>query len=1122
MGAPWVPIEDYRAFFEEALNLALPDGALTLNPVTKKWQFPTKPTVPDSVQALFGTSRSSALQVVEAAINNAEIRVMDVTADDTAVYNAPASEESNAKVAAIRELFSGSPETGVEGWIWQDEARAARLEALYNAKFNRLAPTRFDGSHQAMPGIVRYVTSWSGGIEPFRFHDHQLNAIWRIVSSGNTLIDHAVGAGKTFTMIAAGMEQKRLGLIQRPMFVIPNHMLDQFSREFMQLYPGARILIADKESMSRAKRREFAARIAAERWDGIVITHDAFGRIRMSDAAYERFIRREMDELAEFKTRAALEEGKDSPTVKELEKAKKRLDARLDKVLNKEAKDEGVTFEELAVDFLFVDEAHAFKNLGFRTRHARVKGLAAVESQRATDMVLKIQYLEDRRPGRSVVFATGTPVSNTIAEMYTMQRYLQPGLLRDYGIDEFDAWAATFGDIVTQVELAPSGKGFRTTRSFSKFVNIPELIALYSCVADTQTAEMLNLPRPRLKGGAVEVVKAEMSEREIAYMQTLVARAEAIKGKRSEKGGDNMLKIMSEGLKLATDIRLLDPDALANPNGKLAKAVPNIHRIWRDGEDPGLAQIVFLDMGVPGSRGKAIGNEAPAPDDALKGNVVILAADGDDETESDNALLAGRFNLYEELRSQLVAKGIPREQIAFIHEADNDVKKGRLFAAVNAGEIRILIGSTAKMGVGTNVQKRLVAMHHLDAPWRPADVEQRDGRILRQGNLNKEVRVFRYITEGSLDAYRWQTLNTKANFIAQLRAGARGVRSAEDIDSPLPEAAMIKAAATGDPRIMEHAELSKEARLLEAARRAHERSINAARGAHAQTLERIDRLRSATAQAREDAAQITDFSGDRFEVTLTFGDRHVKHGDRRAAGEAIRAHLLRAGARHWEPAAAREVLGELSGFRLDGMIRRSAGELQLAVLVEGRLTYSRGEYFALTDENDPIGLMRRFETLIKSVPHYLAAKESELAKAEADLPRLARQIEAGPFARQAQLDAAKARIAQLEKELTPREEPKTQNAVNGALADGARQCVEALIGAGSNEERFDEVFRAMQINGAVDRDAAIAIARGFTGKDGAWPTREAALGAIETHFYEQSRGQEAQEQAPARQNAAAR
>jgi hypothetical protein len=595
-------------------------------------------------------------------------------------------------------------------------------------------------------------------------------------------------------------------------------------------------------------------------------------------------------------------------------------------------------------------------------------------------------------------------------------------------------------------------------------------------------------------------------------MHTLVARADAIKGKRSEKGGDNMLKIMSDGLKLATDIRLLDPDAVANPNGKLAKAVLNIHRIWEKGEDPGLAQIVFLDMGVPGSRARGAGDPVKASDAALGDDVVILPADSEEEAESDNLLLAGRFNLYEELRSQLTARGIPREQIAFIHEADNDVKKGRLFAAVRAGEIRILIGSTAKMGVGTNVQKRLVAMHHLDAPWRPADVEQRDGRILRQGNLNKDVEVFRYITEGSLDAYRWQTLNTKANFIAQLRAGARGVRSAEDIDSPLPEAAMIKAAASGDPRIMEHAELSKEARLLEAARRAHERSINAARSAHAQTLERIERLRGTIAQARDDAAEITDVSGDRFEATLSFGGQRRKLADRRNAGDAIRAHLLRVGGRHWDAAAARESLGELSGFRVDAMIRRSTGELQLAVLIERRLTYSRAEYFALTDGTDPIGLMRRFETLIKTVPLYLAARESELAKAETDLPRLVRQIEAGPFAKQAQLDAIKSRIAQLEKELTPKVAP----------ADEVRQAIAALLSAGSDEAHFDEAFRAVQTNGAFDSGAAIAIARGFTGKDGGWPTREAALGAIESHFYQQSRREAAQGQAPARQSAGTR
>jgi hypothetical protein len=411
-----------------------------------------------------------------------------------------------------------------------------------------------------------------------------------------------------------------------------------------------------------------------------------------------------------------------------------------------------------------------------RTRRTRVKGLAAVASQRATDLFLKIRYLEERRPGRTAVFATGTPVSNTIAEMYTMQRYLQMPALTRMGIADFDGWAGTFGDIVTQVELAPSGKGFRTVRSFSKFVNIPELIALYSTVADTQTAEMLTLPRPRLKTGQVQIVEADMSPTEQAIMDRLVKRADAIKGTRPEKGEDNMLKIMSEGLKLATDIRLLHPDAPANPNGKLAKATENIARIWREGAEPALCQIVFLDMGVPGGRAGERTTAAEPERQPGEDEIIVSGDEEEDSAEQESPLAEARFNLYAALRDDLVAKGIPRHEIAFIHDARGDEEKGRLFAAVRSGQIRVLIGSTGKMGVGTNVQKRLIAMHHIDAPWRPADVEQRDGRILRQGNDNPEIEIFRYITRGTLDAYRWQVLNTKANFIAQLRAGARGRR----------------------------------------------------------------------------------------------------------------------------------------------------------------------------------------------------------------------------------------------------------------------------------------------------------------------------------------------------------
>lgn len=969
-------------------------------------------------------------------------------------------------------------------------------------------------------------------------------------------------------MIAAGMEQKRLGLISRPLYVVPNHMLEQFSREFCQAYPAARLLVADRAAMARDNRRGFAARAATGDWDGIIITHDAFSRIRMSDAAYERHIRGELDELNAFKTRAAAEEGKASPTVKELEKASRRMEARLAALINSERKDEGVTFEELGVDFLFVDEAQAFKNLSFRTRHTRVKGLAQAESQRATDLFLKLAHLDEKRAGRWAVFATGTPVSNSIAEMYTMQRYLQLGLLRDYGVDEFDAWAATFGDIVTQIELAPSGKDFRTVRSFSKFVNIPELIGLYSRMADSQTAEMLNLPRPRLRGGAVQIVEAQMSETEAAIMASLVARAEAVKGKRPEKGGDNILKIMSEGLQLATDIRLLSPHSAPNPDGKIAKAADNITRIWREGKESALAQIVFLDMGVPGSKGRA--RQAVATDESAADDIVILPEG--DEPQLATAPAVERFNLYEDLRGQLVARGIPRGEIAFIHEADNDEKKGRLFARVRSGDIRVLIGSTGKMGVGTNVQERLIAMHHLDAPWRPADVEQRDGRILRQGNLNPEIEICRYITLKSLDAYRWQTLTTKANFIAQLRAGARGVRTAEDIDSPLPEAAMIKAAATGDPRIMEHAELTKEVRLLEAARRGHERSLAAARSSTETSRKRIAQLNARREAAEADASQLGEQGGDEFAVTLSLSGARTVIRERKTAGAVIKAHLLRRGAKHWDRSALHEPIGELSGFALSAAMRRIDGGLQLTVFAKGRLAYGRGDYFALSEDSDPVGLMRRFEGLLKAIPKLVSETGEALTAAEADLPRLERQLTHTAFARQDRLDAAKARLSKLEIELQPRngkdavmsnedlsneewqqlDQPTRETALavieqarcsgtrtgepwqggeiyayphpGGGMAWGvdsrvanlyrgvmpAAVCgmhqgdyIRSLQRVGTDEAAFHGAFTWLKADTKLSQQALTIIARTFCDSGEAWPDRAAALGAIETAFYDQ-------------------
>jgi hypothetical protein len=539
-------------------------------------------------------------------------------------------------------------------------------------------------------------------------------------------------------------------------------------------------------------------------------------------------------------------------------------------------------------------------------------------------------------------------------------------------------------------------------------VNIPELIALYSRVADVQTAEMLNLPRPRLKGGQVTIVESELSAQEMAIMESLVARAEAIKGKRSEAGGDNMLKILGEGLRLATDIRLLDPEALINPAGKIIAAVERIHKIWEEGAAPGLCQIVFLDMGVPNSRAKS----SRAPEDTAADD----EGDGEPGEDIGPAATGASFNLYEDIRQRLVARGIPREQIAFIHEADNDVKKGLLFEAVREARVRILMGSTSKMGVGTNVQKQLVAEHQLDAPWRPADVEQRDGRILRQGNLNEEVEIYRYITLRSLDAYRWQTLTRKANFIAQLRAGARGVRVAEDIDSPLPEAAMIKAAATGNPLIIEHAELSKELRELEAAKRAQERSTIAARAAYDRLKSKIAESEKTIGGLESDTNRASQAANESF--VLTVGDR--RYEERKSAGEAIKTRVLEKAALLRPGQSQKAYLGaKLSGFKLEAHLRYGESGLSYGIEIARDRTYSKYETFLIHENIDPVGLVRRFENAIRQVPQVLALEQAELAKAYADLPRLERQLTATAFARSDRLYAVKMRISEIERSLQP-------------------------------------------------------------------------------------------------------
>jgi N12 class adenine-specific DNA methylase/predicted kinase len=1035
MGAPWVPSDVYEDFVHETMNARVEIG---LNEATKKWQLlGGRSYFPPSADAQWATRDVKIERILEAALNQTYITVSHKADDGSSVRDVAAEQEANARVRALRDAFTGSPEVGIEGWVWQNEARAQRLEALYNQGFNRLVPEVHDGSHLTFPGLARVVSFPDGTTGTIDLQPHRTSAIWRIIQNGNTLLNHVVGAGKTWTMIMSGMEQKRLGLIQRPMYVVPNHMLEQFSTEFLQAYPGAKILVASKDHMSLARRREFAARVAAEKWDGIIITHDAFGRLRMSDSAYADFYSAQAAELEEIKQRQSKERGKEA-SVKEIEKAQKRLTAKIKKLQNVERKDAGVTFEEMGIDFLYVDEAHLFKNLSFPTQHARVKGISnSSESQRATDLFIKIQHLERARPGRSAVFATGTPVSNTMAELFTMQRYLQLDTLKEYGINEFDAWAHTFGQVVAQTELAPDGRTFRTTEAFSRFVNIPELVAIWSRVSDTKTADMLNLPRPKLKGGSINVVESEPSEAEEAYMGDLIARAERLRREKVDPAEDNMLKIVSEGRKVATDMRLIDPAAEPNPDGKIAKAVENIHRIWEEGsaagaDAPNRVQMVFLDMGVPGSKGSATVKKAP--DDPVMDRVeeirAQLAAEAgeatEDAVEADleaSELTAGLFNLYEDLRSQLVARGIPKEEIAFIHEAKGDDGKARLFAAVKAGRVRVLIGSTSKMGVGTNVQKRLIAMHHIDAPWKPAEVEQRDGRIVRQGNMNKEVEMYRYVTRRSFDAYMWQTLERKARFIGQLQSGAKGIRVAEDIDNPLPEAAQLKAAASGDMRIVEHAELTREISDLEVARRAHLRAAVQAGAQLTVAQDIVKRTGRVLADYTTDAARVTDLSGDNFAVTLTVTGREVTVKERKKAGEAIRAYLWNLGQGAWYGTARSYDLGTISGFAMSADVKRTDEGIEVLPKLAGAAEYASATPFILTEGSDPVGMMSRFERLVREAPHLKTAAEMALAKAEADIPRLETAAKGTPFPRQARLDEAKARLVAIEQQLSGKGPP---------------------------------------------------------------------------------------------------
>ena len=793
LGAPWIPAEDIQAFATELFNVE--PKAIAIGHLKKDamWSVEADHSAEASVAATsdYGTSRANGTWLFELALNMKTPVIYDTISTpngEVRVVNQEDTLAAREKQKIIKEKF--------KAWVFKEPDRTERLVRLYNDIYNNLRPRLFDGSHLEFPGMSK----------AFVPKQHQKDVAWRCMSSGNTLIAHCVGAGKTAAMAMAGMKMKQCGLHKKPVYEIPNHMLEQFGREFMQVYPNARLLIASKEDFSRERRKLLTAKIATGEWDGIIMTHSSAELTGMSKGYQEKFIRdqiKEYDELL-LDNAASKDSGKHRNLIKTIEKQKARRQERLKELMAEEKKDDGLVFDELGIDHLFVDEAHLFKNLETPTKMDRVAGVQTGGSERAFDLYMKARYLDEQHPGHGVTFSTGTPIANTIGEMFTMQRFLDPKGLASRGIEHFDGWAATFGEVVDTMEISPDGASLRPRSRFAKFVNLPELQQMFRSFADVQTAEMLNLPRPRLEGGKPIIVACPMSDEQRMLQQGLVARYERIRSQKVDPRVDNALAITTDGRKLALDARLLSRTAEDFPGAKINAMADNVAAVWRNTAATRGTQMIFSDMGV-------------------------------------NPTQWG-YCVYDDVIAKLVARGIPREQIAAMGDADSDAKKQALFERVRNGSIRVLIGSTQKMGTGTNVQKRLAALHHLDAPWKPAEVEQREGRILRQGNENEEVAIYRYVTEGSFDAYMWQALETKARFIAQVMTGESAVRRAEDIGGQELSYAEVKAIASGNPAVLTLAEADAELQRLSILKKNHDDEQYLARRNLRDLPEKITRL----------------------------------------------------------------------------------------------------------------------------------------------------------------------------------------------------------------------------------------------------------------------------------------
>ena len=968
LGTTWVDKAYIQRFMIELLGIPYYEQRrihVNYAPQTAEWSIDGKSLLSENVNNYmkYGTRRAPALKILEDTLNLRDTRVYDVVQDE----NGREKRELNQKETTIAQQKQQAIKDAFRDWVWKDPTRRHELVTRYNELFNSTRPREYDGSHIVFDGMNPEIT----------LREHQRTAIAHVLYGGNTLLAHQVGAGKTFEMVAAAMESKRLGLCQKSMFVVPNHLTEQWASEFLRLYPSANILVTTKKDFEKAKRKQFCARIATGDYDAVIIGHSQFEKIPISQERQERLLREQIDEIAAGIEEMERENG-ERFTIKRMEATRKSLEARLEKLKADEKKDDVVTFEELGVDRLFVDEAHAFKNGFLATKMRNVAGIATSESQKSTDMFLKCRYMDELTGGRGVIFATGTPVSNSMTELYTMQRYLQYGTLEKMGLIHFDAWASTFGETVTAIELAPEGTGYRARTRFAKFFNLPELMAMFKEVADIKTADQLHLPVPNAH---YETMAVKPSVYQEEMVEALSERASKVHSGAVDPKEDNMLRITSDGRKLGLDQRLMNPLLPDEPGSKVNACMENILRIYKEGDAQKLTQLVFCDLSTP---------------------------HGD-----------GSFNVYDDIRDKLVASGIPKEEIQFIHDADTEIKKKELFARVRSGQVRILFGSTQKLGAGTNVQDRLIALHDLDAPWRPGDLEQRAGRIVRQGNMNPDVRIYRYVTEKSFDSYLWQTIENKQRFISQIMSSKSPVRACDDVDETALSYAEIKALCAGDPRIKEKMDLDIEVaklRLMKADYQSNQFKLED------QILKQYpEEIRQAQERAKGYRADMVLLEAhplpkDGFVGMVIKGKRIA---DKEAAGKML-LEACRLSPHDME-------LGEYRGMKMT--VDYDSYRQEVKLILRGEMSHT------VTMGTDVYGNLTRIENALANMPQKLEKAEERIAELERQTEQARAEL-GKPFAQEKELEAKAARLAELNAALNideKRKEPMEKRSMKDVL-----------------------------------------------------------------------------------------